>query len=303
MPVTILNTGNFNTGGSTTATASLAMSTASAEDIIGVVYPPFGCQAGAAHTDMVGAGITPMRAFRGYTGAWNTYGVPTSWPYSSWSPIPAGVDTPVISFNLDPSAGTYLTYDSALTTFASLVPSNAYLSINHEAETGLHGYTPTEVTTSTAHWYSVLKAANPSLQFGQVFTCDSTFSGSAHAYPLGQWVVAGMDWYGLDVYDYYATSQLGTQATFDVVVARGVSAVTAVQSGKPFLIAETNSAYPLVHDYRTQWFIDAWAWCIANNYKALCPFWDTTSGDENYWGDNTSATLTELLAINAQSNG
>ena len=203
-----------------------------------------------------------LAGFRGYDTP--AQGVPASWPGTGAGPVPSGVTLPVISIKPDISAVLAGSLDAQLAAFAAQVPAGAMVTCWHEGETAADGFTTAQILGLHAHCYPIFKAGSPGCLYGQIVSCYTANPASAH-YPLGQWMAAGLDFYGLD--GYQTTSSDNAASIFGNAASQISGAIGTV----PLAIIECNSP---VAANRPGWFNDTWSWAQSNNCLAYFSYWE-----------------------------
>lgn len=229
-----------------------------------------------------------LAGYRGY----NTpaQGIPATWPGPGSSPVPAAASLPVISIKPDINAVLSGSLDSQLAAFAAQVPAGAMVTCWHEGETADNGYTTAQILGLHAHCYPIFKTAVPGCLYGQIVSCYTATPASGH-YPLGQWMAAGLDFYGLD--GYQSSSSNTAASIFGTAATEIAGALGSVQ----LAVTECNSNIPAD---RPAWFNSTWSWAQANDCLTYFTFWEAAgTGSTVAWLPGDSATISALSAINA----
>jgi hypothetical protein len=238
----------------------------------------------------ISAALGGLAGFRGYDTP--AQSPPATWPGTGASPMPAGVTLPVISIKPDIPTVLSGSLDTALSAFAALVPAGAMVTCWHEGEATSSGFTTSQILALHAHCYPIFKAASPGCLYGQIVTCYTANPASGH-YPLGQWMAAGLDYYGLDGY------QTATSDTAASIFGTAASQIEGALGSVPLAIMECNSS---IQASRPAWFSGTWSWAQANNCLTYFQYWDAPgSGTTHTWVPGDSATIAALSSINTAS--
>ncbi|MGO9298158.1 MAG: hypothetical protein ACLP52_30490 [Streptosporangiaceae bacterium] len=229
-------------------------------------------------------GVTGWRAY-----APPSAGVPRRWPGTHSGPVPAGVQTPVVSIKPDVSQVISGALDARLAAYFSLVPPGAWVTCWHEGEKpGLH-FSREQIQRLHARVYSVFRAHAPrTALYGQIF---STYAATRPSSPqaLGPWVAPGLDFYGLDGYQYEPGE------TVEQVLAEPAAQITAVVPGARLAITETNTSF----GQQARWFAEAFGLATRQGWLAMFPFFG--SGRNYPWHPADLALVAGLRVINQES--
>jgi hypothetical protein len=102
------------------------------------------------------------------------------------------------------------------------------------------------------------------------------------------WCVAGMDFYGVDSYDWAGFADPTNE----------LNNWSARMPSGPYVVAETNTMKP---DKRPMWFNGIYAWLKANGGIAMETFWNPTGSLSGPWLPTDTATIAALNAIAADA--
>jgi len=174
--------------------------------------------------------------------------------------------------------------DAGLISLLEEAPPGSLLTGWHEAE---HAKLPGTVAQQQAHIHQVhthLHALVQQVRPGEVLYGPVTLQGSRRG-----WVIPGMDFYGVDVYDLHGNTH--PKAALD--------AWSASMPDGPRVVAETNSQVPA---NRPQWFKAVYEWLAANHGIALETFWNPTGPLSGAWVDSDTVTISALQRV-AESAG
>lgn len=195
-------------------------------------------------------------------------------PPSRWPATPRGMKA-LISIRPDPVALLHGKLDHTLTSLIRSAPDGSYLTAWHEADKGRSrgGLSATHTREVHRHMRKLSHKANRKVRYGAIVT-----QGIGRT-DLGRWVVDGLDFYGVDLYDlrdkihphhalHHAFRQLPN--------ARRV-------------VAETNSSDVR---HRPEWFRDIYDWLAVNRGHALLTFWSHDGRLSGPWVDNPATIHT-----------
>jgi hypothetical protein len=193
--------------------------------------PPAACGAVApppAHGMLYGADNTAYSALQAATGGITA----ERWYYKPGLPNgyrnQPGV-TEVISIKPDLSRIGQAGYDAALVKWMRGLPSLTWLTVWHEANCPGNGVNPAVYKRATATMYKLVKSNRIPIRYGQIFGACSN---------ARDWVVPGMDFYGLDGYQRRSADTAGS------VFGPNLSAIRAIDGGNaPVAMTETNTLF------------------------------------------------------------
>jgi hypothetical protein len=237
----------------------------------------------------VNANAGPLGGFRGYNPP--VAQIPAAWPGTAAGPVPGQVAPSGVIISLYPTLAAVLagTYDAAITAFAASAPSGSYLTFWHEGETGAQ-YTVPNLIAAHQHVYPLVKAANPGLLYGQVFSGASSYSGQS-GFPLSQWIASGLDWYGCDTYPVNGTDNTSIQ----LGLFESNLATAGVPAATPLSVPEFNSVSATGIAQET-WYPQVWSHVIFSQraYRHVMSWWGT--GDPDWVWPPDAAGLIQLQA-------
>jgi hypothetical protein len=199
--------------------------------------------------------------------------------------VPAGM-LQLLSIRPDPQKLLAGALDGEIKSQVSSLPKGSLLTAWHEAnvntaaQPGLPPKTAREV-----HRYMHKLVASMGVEVGYGIVL---LQGRPDV--LASYTVTGMDWYGLDLYDFGGTTDPSD------VMDRCFAAMPA----GPRLIAETNSAQA---PHRPAWFREVYDWLAAHQAIAMLTFWNPAGTLSGPWIEDP-ATIYALNRISkdAQSN-
>jgi hypothetical protein len=234
------------------------------------------------------AGIN-VRTFRAYRDEFNF--IPTVWPAKPSVPD-ARVTLSIRPVPDDLLAGTL---DDRLKAFIAAAPPGVKLSAWHEAS-NLPGYpdfvTADAMTAVHAHMQELCRGSN--VRYGSII-CAVPSETTA-------WMGTGLDWYGLDIYD-FDEGQFREAPTGPISQARLFARLDDMLatcrelagSATPDIdICEANSPRP---QYRGDWFALLAQWLAANGGSRLLTFWNPTGSASGPWQPDDQPTISALRSI------
>jgi hypothetical protein len=236
---------------------------------------------------MLDAGIA-VRTFRAYRDQFNF--IPTVWPSKDSVPE-ARVTLSIRPLPEDLLAGKL---DDQLRSLIAAAPPGVKLSAWHEAS-NLPGY-PDWVTArriAPVHQYLQEMCRGSNVRYGSII-CAVPSSVKA-------WMGTGLDWYGLDVYDFgegqfrHWTGGLSKSKLFgrldDMLdTCRGL----AGRDDPEIDICETNSPRA---GHRAEWFDLLAQWLAANGGRCLQTFWNPSGELSGPWRPDDEQTIAALRSI------
>jgi hypothetical protein len=249
----------------------------------------FGCNS-KIFDPMHDAGIG-VRSFRAYRDKFNF--IPTVWPAKESVPD-ARVTLSIRPLPTDLLAGKL---DAQLRDFIAAAPPGVKLSAWHEAS-NLPGY-PDWVTASAmsdVHQYMQELCRGSNVRYGSII-CAVPSATTA-------WMGTGLDWYGLDVYDFGEgqfrhplTGGLSKKKLFarldDMLdTCRELSGRDAPEID----ICETNSPR---QEHRAEWFELLTEWLASNGGRCLQSFWNPTGSLSGPWLPEDQQTIDRLRSLAA----
>jgi hypothetical protein len=235
------------------------------------------------------AGIT-VRTFRAYRDKFNF--IPTVWPSKDSVPE-ARVTLSIRPLPEDLLAGKL---DDQLRSLIAAAPPGVKLSAWHEAS-NLPGY-PDWVTAdriAPVHQYLQELCHGSNVRYGSII-CAVPSSVRA-------WMGTGLDWYGLDIYDFgegqfrhwaggLSKSKLFGRLDDMLDTCRELSGRDAPEID----ICETNSPRA---GHRGEWFGLLAEWLAANGGRCLQTFWNPTGELSGPWQPEDEQTISALRSIAA----
>ncbi len=240
---------------------------------------------------MLEAGIG-VRTFRAYRDQYNF--VPTVWPAKDSVP-----DAPV-TLSIRPMPADLLAgrLDDQLKSFIAAAPPGVKLSAWHEAS-NLPGYPRDDYVTSqnmtAVHQYMQELCHGSNVRYGSVI-CAVPSQTKA-------WMGTGLDWYGLDIYDFPEGQFRGLlgKLSRDKLFARLDDMLRTCRelSGRdnPQIdICETNSPR---QGHRAEWYTLLAEWLTANGGERLLTFWNPTGSLSGPWLADDQAAISALREIAA----
>jgi hypothetical protein len=234
------------------------------------------------------AGIT-VRTFRAYRDEFNF--IPTVWPSKD------SVPEARVTLSLRPMPDDLLAgrLDEKLTSFIAAAPPGVKLSAWHEAS-NLPGY-PDWVTAdrmTAVHQYLQNLCRGSNVRYGSII-CAVPSATKA-------WMGLGLDWYGLDIYD-FGEGQFRHALTGGISKKKLFSRLDDMLdtcrelSGRddPEIdVCETNSPRP---DHRADWFELLAEWLHDNGGRCLQTFWNPSGSLSGPWLPDDEKTIGLLRSI------
>ena len=235
------------------------------------------------------AGIN-VRTFRAYRDQFNF--VPASWPQKESVPD-ARVMLSLRPVPQDLLAGRL---DDKLGALIASAPPGVKLSAWHEAS-NLAGYPDyiSDATMSAVHEYMQELCRGSNVRYGSIICAVPSQTRS--------WMGTGLDWYGLDVYDfgggqfrnwYGGISKRKLFARMDDMLdtCRGL----AGSDSPEIAVCETNSPR---REYRADWFALLADWMSANGGGCIETFWNPSGPLSGPWLPDDEKTIRALRSIAA----
>ncbi|HET7016252.1 MAG TPA: hypothetical protein VFI65_20185 [Streptosporangiaceae bacterium] len=237
------------------------------------------------------AGIN-VRTFRAYRDKYNF--IPASWPTKET------VSDARVMLSIRPVPDDLLAgrLDDQLKGLIATAPPGVKLSAWHEASNlaGYPDYIRSDRGMSAVHEYLQNLCRGSNVSYGSIICAVPS--------KVKSWMGAGLDWYGLDVYDFgggqfrslwtggISKSKLFTRLDDMLDTCRQLSASDSPE----IAICETNSPRPR---YRAQWFTLLAEWMSANGGGYLETFWNPNGPLSGPWLPDDSRTIDALRAIAA----
>jgi len=180
--------------------------------------------------------------------------------------------------------------DARIKAFLRTAPPGSDLTAWHEAG-NLPGY-PSYLTAPTmravhAHMHRLCRHTN--VRYGPILCM--------HPRDMPPWMIPGLDWYGLDIYDWPEFRHPdGTLNINGALYPRldqwraTIGQLTKTRS--PVLnICETNSSRV---EYRPQWFTAVARWMSGNGGQRMLTYWSKAHGDAGVWLPHDTAVIKSL---------
>jgi hypothetical protein len=238
---------------------------------------------------MLAAGIG-VRTFRAYRDQYNF--IPTVWPAKDSVP-----DAPV-TLSIRPVPDDLLAgrLDDQLKTFIAAARPGVKLTAWHEPS-NLPGYpawlTPQSVTAVHQYMQDLCRGSN--VRYGSII-CAVPSATKA-------WMGTGLDWYGLDIYDFpegqfrsllgkISRDKLFARLDDMLMTSREMSGRDAPQID----ICETNSPR---QGHRAEWYTLLAEWLAANGGERLLLFWNPSGSLSGPWLPDDQAAISALRQIAA----
>jgi hypothetical protein len=217
--------------------------------------------------------------FRAYRDQYNF--VPTVWPAKESVP-----DAPV-TLSIRPVPEDLLAgrLDGPLRAFIAAAPPGVKLSAWHEAS-NLPGYPDfvTAAAMSAVHGYMQELCRGSQVRYGSII-CAVPSETTA-------WMGTGLDWYGLDIYD-FDEGQF-REAPDGPISADRLFARLAGRDDPDIDICETNCPRP---EYRADWFALVAEWLSGRGGGRLQTFWNPTGPLSGPWRPEDGKTIRALRSI------
>ncbi len=239
---------------------------------------------------MLEAGIN-VRTFRAYRDKYNF--IPAAWPSKESAPD-ARVMLSIRPVPDDLLAGRL---DDQLTALIATAPPGVKLSAWHEASNlkGYPGYIRQDATMSAVHEYMQRLCRGSNVRYGSIICAVPS--------QVRSWMGTGLDWYGLDVYDFgggqfrnwwggISKARLFARLDDMLSTCRQLSGTDSPGID----ICETNSPRPR---YRADWFALLAEWMSANGGGCIETFWNPTGPLSGQWLPDDDKTIAALRSIAA----
>ncbi len=237
------------------------------------------------------AGIN-VRTFRAYRDKYNL--IPRSWPAKKSAPD-ARVMLSIRPVPDDLLAGRL---DDELNALISTAPPGVRLSAWHEASNlaGYPDYVRDGGTMSAVHQYLQALCRGTNVRYGSIICAVPS--------QVKSWMGTGLDWYGLDVYDFGGgqfrnwwnggISKTKLFARLDNMLDTCRS--LAGRESPEIDICETNSPRPA---HRADWFTLLAEWMSGNGGGYLETFWNPSGPLSGPWLPDDARTISALRSIAA----
>ena len=194
-------------------------------------------------------------------------GVPVSWPV-----LPANV-RPFTSFGPDPDSLIAGELDDYIIAFLRSAPERGWLTTWHEANLGR--IPPAQATEIHRRMLRLTHEYAPQIRYGSV---------SAMGKNLRDYVIWGLDFYAIDVYD----SRLASPYT------KLDNAFAQLPNTGRKAVAETNSRW---RNRRPKWFWGVYHWLHNHGGSAMLTYWNPTGRLSGPWLPDDEPTIHALNDI------
>jgi hypothetical protein len=210
--------------------------------------------------------------------------IPAQWPSTR------NASTTLVSIRAVPADLLAGRLDTRIRAFLRTAPPGSDLTAWHEAG-NLAGY-PAYITAPAmravhAHMHRLCRHTN--VRYGPILCM--------HPRSMSPWMVPGLDWYGLDIYDWPEfRNPDGTLNINGALYPRLGQWRTVIQqftkTSSPVLnICETNSSRL---EYRAQWFTAVARWMSRNGGQRMLTYWSKAHGDAGPWRPGDTAVIKSL---------
>jgi hypothetical protein len=210
--------------------------------------------------------------------------VPGSWPAGP------SVSRALVSIRPVPADLLAGRLDAQIRTFLATAPPGSDLTTWHEAG-NLAGYpgfiTPAAMRRVHAHMQGLCQRTN--VRYGPILCM--------HPRSMPPWLLPGMDWYGLDIYDWpefhFPHGPIDVRGRLYPRLNQWRAVVQHVSGRRyPVLnICETNSAHPA---HRAKWFAAVARWLSANGGRSMLTYWSTAPHAVGPWLPGDRAVIRTL---------
>lgn len=171
-------------------------------------------------------------------------------------------------------------YDAEIKSALLTAPAGSYLTSYHEAS--LAGISYNTAVKVQQYLHRLVHSVTDKVPFGNI-----TLPGDAP-----HWDAPGMDWYGLDVYDFHANNNAVRALNYWYYHG-------SIRTTAPTLITETNTN---IVANRSSWFTQIYEWLASSPPGwALCTFWNPGGHWSGPWLPNDTATINTLNQIAAEA--
>lgn len=202
------------------------------------------------------SGATMIRSFKGLSDTW---------------PVMPGNLPCLLSIRRDPAQLLAGGHDKQITSMVTSAPPHSHLTAWHEANhAGLDAATTRKIHT---HMSRLVTDLGSPVRYGAVLTQGAS----------GDWVIPGLDFYGVDLYDIHRTTDPG------LALERFFGRMPAGDR----IVAETNSSAVY---HRPAWFREIYDWLFRRGGTAMLTFWNPTGPLSGPWVDDP-ATIYALRGI------
>ena len=166
--------------------------------------------------------------------------------------------------------------DAMIKSALQTAPNGSYLTAYHEP--ALSGLTPDTITKVQKYLHTLVHDTTDQVHFGNI-----TLPGDAP-----HWDAPGMDWYGLDVYDFHENNNALRALNYWYYNGE-------IRASAPTLITETNTN---IVANRPSWFTQVYEWLAsAPPGWAMCTFWSPGGHWSGPFLPNDIATIHTLNQI------
>ncbi len=239
--------------------------------------------------DMNDAGIN-VHTFRAYRDQFNF--IPTVWPSKD------SVPDALVTLSLRPVPEDLLAgrLDEQLRSYIASAPPGVKLTAWHEAS-NLPGYPDfvNAANMTAVHAYMMDLCRGSNVRYGSIICAVPS--------QTKDWMGTGLDWYGLDIYDFgegqfrnwhggISESKLFARLDDMRETCRELSG----QDSPEIDICETNSPRP---GHRAEWFTMLSEWLHANGGERLQSFWNPTGSLSGPWLPDDAQTIDALRKVSA----
>jgi hypothetical protein len=181
-------------------------------------------------------------------------------------------------------------HDTRIKAFLRTAPPGSDLTAWHEAG-NLAGY-PSYITAPAmravhAHMHRLCR--HTSVRYGPILCM--------HPRDMPPWMVPGLDWYGLDIYDWLEFRHPDGSLNIDGALYPRLNQWRAViqqftKTPSPVLnICETNSSRA---EYRPEWFTAVARWMSLNGGQRMLTYWSKAHHDAGPWRPRDTAVISSL---------
>lgn len=213
-----------------------------------------------------------------------------------------GIHESIVSFKSDPVATARGSYDSQLISLAKSSPPGTAWAYWHEPEGNndmpgaTDGQRADAFTTAARHVALVMKAANPRIQVGVIFTISLWWQSAGHdperwlstAGPYGSRTPLPIDWIGLDGYNSYGIDGR-PWASGSSIFAQSISWLHTNRPRWSVQVTETGSTRdPGSPGRRAAWITDTWSYLASQGVTSTV-----------YWSAGAYALSADVAALSS----
>jgi hypothetical protein len=210
--------------------------------------------------------------------------IPGQWPSTR------NASTTLVSIRPVPADLLAGRHDTRIRAFLRTAPPGSDLTAWHEAG-NLAGY-PAYITAPTmravhAHLHRLCRHTN--VRYGPILCM--------HPRDMLPWMVPGLDWYGLDIYDWlefrHPDGSLNINGALYPRLAQWRAVIQQfTKTPSPVLnICETNSSRV---EYRPEWFTAVARWMSRNGGQRMLTYWSKAHNDAGPWRPGDTAVINSL---------